>query len=163
MITLTAQMLRDNFGACESGAQRFENDYPDGLNISRLWGTYEEADDLWKEILGGWLKTQVGWAIATGILPARIRANLSGADLSGADLSKADLSWVNLSGADLSGADLSGADLGRANLSKADLSWANLSGANLSRADLGRANLSGANYNEYTVWPEYFSPPMSGK
>ena len=131
MIIITARMLRENFDACEIAVKRFENDYPDGLDIAPLWGTDEEADVLWKEILGGWLKGQVGWAINAGILPARIRANLRGA---------------NLVGADLSGANLSGADL----------SWANLYRANLSGANLYRAN-----YDEQTIWPEGFTPDPS--
>ena len=102
---ITAQMLRENFNACTSAVKRFENDYPDGLDIAPLWGTDEEADVLWKEILGGWLKRQVGRAINAGILPARIRANLYRANLSEANLYRANLY--------------------RANLSEANLSWAN--------------------------------------
>jgi menaquinone-dependent protoporphyrinogen oxidase len=98
--------------------------------------------------------------------------NLIGADLSGADLTDANLArailngciltnanlrGANLSGADLHWADLSGADLRDANLQVAMLGWSDLSGA-----DLTGATLSLAMYNEYTKWPEGFSPEQAG-
>ena len=40
---ITAQMLRENFKAVNcSTVERFENDYPDGLEITALWGIDEE-------------------------------------------------------------------------------------------------------------------------
>ena len=178
---ITTDMLA-NFDACERVAAKFGEQYPQGLNIAPLWGTAEEADALWKKILGCWLKRHIGWAIETGILPARIRANLGWANLYRADLYRANLSGANLRGANLSGADLSGADLRGANLGWANLGWADLRGANLgwanlgwadlrgaklsgadlyranlSGADLRGANLSGAKHNDHTTWPEGFT------
>ena len=110
-----------NFRPCGL-EDRFAELYPDGIDISPLWGTDEESGACWKRLLtDDFLKTQIGWAIYKGMLPARIRADLSGADLSGADLSGADLIRANLTGANLTGANLSGANLYGANLYGADL------------------------------------------
>ena len=175
---ITTEVLA-RFNACESEVDHFATDYPDGLDISPLWGTNKEANALWQQILGSWLKAEVGWAIAEGILPARIRANLSDANLCGADLCGADLFGANLCGADLSKANLFGANLCGANLCGADLSKANLCGADLRRADLFGANLSdanlrranlfgadlsdanlyGANWDITTAWPAGFTTP----
>jgi len=170
-LVITAQILTETFGACTAATTKFREEYPDGLDIAPLWGTDEEASNLWQMILKGWLKTHVGWAISSGIIPAKIRADLRGADLSGANLSRADLRGADLRGASLRGANLRGANLRGANLSRADLSGANLSradlgGANLRGANLSRANLSGADlsradlrevtHNQYTIWPEGF-------
>ena len=81
-----------------------------------------------------------------------VQATLNGAllqntNLYGADLSRADLNWV----------DLSRADLRQANLKEARLGWAKLTGANLEGAEL-----TGARYNEFTVWPDDFSPEEAG-
>ena len=93
----------ENFGPCSPAKDEFEKKFPKGFDIGPLWGTEEEANDKWGEILADpLLKKHVGWAIDVGILPARIRA-----DLSEADLSEANLRWANLSEADLSEADLS--------------------------------------------------------
>jgi len=132
-----------NFGACDYERARFNAQYPDGFDVSGLWGTWDEAEAVWKAILATEWKRQVGWAIWYGMLPARIRGDLSGVTLSGADLSGANLTGVTLSGVDLSWATLSGVDLSWANLSEADLSGAILSEANLSRATLSGATLSG--------------------
>jgi len=93
----------ENFGPCSPAKDEFEKKFPKGFDIGPLWGTEEEANGKWHELLADpLLKKYVGWAIANGVLPARIRANLSGANLSGANLR-----WANLSQADLSEADLS--------------------------------------------------------
>jgi hypothetical protein len=109
-------------------------------------------------------------------------ANLSGADLSGADLSIADLRGANLHGADLRGAKLRGADLDKADLREADLcevdlrwtdlreayltgaifSQSDLVGANLSRVNLDKVDLHGAQYDDTTMWPKDFEPPIEG-
>jgi uncharacterized protein YjbI with pentapeptide repeats len=129
----------DNFNACEDASGEFEAQFPDGLDIGPLWGSFEEASEKWNEILSDdLLKRYVGWAIVTGLLPATIRADLRGANLHGADLS----------GANLRGADLSGANLRTGVLLDALLRGANLHGANLREADLSGANLRGADlYN----------------
>lgn len=57
---------------------------------------------------------------------------------------RANLRWANLYGADLGGADLRGADL---------------YGADLRGADLRSANLHGAIHDQFTRWPEGFTPP----
>ena len=124
----------ENFGPCSPAKDEFEKKFPKGFDIGPLWGTEEEANDKWGEILADpLLKKHVGWAIDVGILPARIRA-----DLSEADLSEADLRWANLR-------------------------WADLRGADLNRADLNGANLSQARHNKYTTWPEGYKPPQEGK
>jgi hypothetical protein len=124
---------------------RFLVMYPKGLDISPLWGTKEESESFWQNVVKTDLKKMIGWAIYYGLIPSKIQANLSGADLSGADLSGADLRWADLSGANLSEADLREANLSGADLREANLRWADLRGANLSEADLREANLSGAN------------------
>ncbi len=96
-----------------------------------------------------------------------IGAHLAGADLSGAQLSRAILNGSTLTSATLRGADLSGADLHWTNLRGADLGDANLQLAMLGWADLTEANLNGATltlaaYNEFTRWPEGFSPDDAG-
>ena len=106
---ITVEVL-DRFKPCKDARDEFARQFPEGVDISGLWGTEEEADAVWKMLLADdFLKKYVDWGISVGLLPARIRANLRGADLSGADLSRADLS---------------GADLSRANLRWANLSWA---------------------------------------
>ena len=134
----------ENFGPCSPAKDEFEKKFPKGFDIGPLWGTEEEANDKWGEILADpLLKKHVGWAIDVGILPARIRADLNGANLSQADLSEADLS--------------------EADLRWANLRWADLRGADLNRADLNGANLSQARHNKYTTWPEGYKPPQEGK
>jgi uncharacterized protein YjbI with pentapeptide repeats len=170
---ITRKVL-ENFDACELEADEFERRFPDGVDISELWGTAEEADALWKFILADdLLKRQVGWSIDAGILPARVRADLRGADLEGVNLRRADLEgaylvganlrWAylveaNLRRADLEGADLQGADLRRADLRWADLTEANLRWADLRRANLTGADLTGASHNQATKWPADFTP-----
>ena len=158
----------ENFGACHSLARKFAKDHPHGLDISPLWGTDEEAQMFWAIVFASEWKRQIGWCISVGLIPARIRANLSEANLSEADLRGADLYRANLIGADLRGANLyranlSEADLYRANLSEADLSEADLRGADLRGANLYRANLSEADlrwakWNKHTFWPNGFEP-----
>jgi uncharacterized protein YjbI with pentapeptide repeats len=99
------------------------------------------------------------------------RADLSGANLTGADLTGAYLYEAYLTGADLTGAyltgayltraDLTGADLTGADLTGADLTGADLTGADLTGADLTGADLTGARHDQYTRWPEGFTPPVS--
>jgi len=103
---ITDEVLR-RFGACLGAVEHFREDFPDGFDISPLWGTFEEADALWKIIFGSWLREYVGWGIRNGILPSYIRADLSGANLFGANLFRANLSRASLSRADLSRANLS--------------------------------------------------------
>ena len=99
----------ENFGPCSPAKDEFEKKFPKGFDIGPLWGTEEEANDKWGEILADpLLKKHVGWAIDVGILPARIRA----------DLSEADLRWANLRWADLNRADLNGANLSQARHNK---------------------------------------------
>lgn len=170
---ITGEVL-GRFGACQSQKEMFAATFPDGLDISGLWGDTRERTATWERLLKiKVVKYNLGWAIFMGIVPARIVANLGGANLSGANLSWASLGGANLSQASLGEASLYGANLSRANLSDANLCGANLSranlyGANLSRASLGdadlyganlrEANLSGATYNKYTIWPDGFVP-----
>jgi hypothetical protein len=111
-------------------------------------------------------------------------ANLEFADLSDANLKDADLGrnpvaewdwgaeydWrtrlygAKLSRANLRGASFSGAFMAKANLSGADLSGAYLSGADLRNSNLTEATLHGADlkdcyWDDYTIWPEGFTPP----
>ena len=93
------------FNACSDASEEFARRFPYGLDISRLWREESERQQCWRELLADeFLQRYVGWAILTGILPARIEADLRGADLSRADLSGADLRRANLRGADLRGA-----------------------------------------------------------
>ena len=120
----------DNFDACNTARDEFAKRFPDGVDVGRLWGTKDEADAVWKTLLSDeFLKRHVGWAIAVGILPALIRADLRGAYLRRAYLHGADLRGADLHGADLRGADLHG------------------------------ANLHGARWNKYAIWPNGFEPP----
>ena len=161
---ITAEMLREHFGACDGPAlTRFRREYPQGLDISPLWGTPEEADVLWHQLLSDWRRRWVGWAIRAGVLPARIRANLHRADLANADLGGANLREANLRGANLAGANLCKANLRWANLAGADLRWVTLAGADLRGAHLRGAtligvNLNGARWDSTTLWPEGFCP-----
>jgi hypothetical protein len=85
-------------------------------------------------------------------------ANLGGAYLRDAYLGGAYLRGANLRDAYLGGANLRGANLGGANLRGANLGGANLRDAYLGGANLGGANLGGAKANNYTTWPEGFTP-----
>ncbi len=137
-LIITEQVLT-NFGACAGLRDKFVAENPNGFDIGGLWGTDEEAQEVWAILFASEWKKQVGWAIGAGLLPARIRANLRWANLRWANLR-----WANLRWADLRWANLCGADLREANLSEANLSEANLSEANLSEANLYRADLRGA-------------------
>ncbi|MDN3460833.1 pentapeptide repeat-containing protein [Rhodococcus sp. APC 3903] len=99
-------------------------------------------------------------------------ANLRGADLTNAMLHGAILRDVNLREADLSHALLDSASLNGTNLTDANLSGANLtdatlfctilSGTNLTGVDLSGADLMGLVYDDTTIWPAGFDPPLSG-
>ena len=130
---ITNEIL-ENFGACNGAKSAFAVEFPDGLDISGLWGDANQRHNTWMKIISSSVcKKNLGWAIYVGLIPARITADLAGADLTGA----------NLAGADLTGANLAGANLRGADLSRAYLAGANLAGANLAGADLSRAYLAG--------------------
>jgi uncharacterized protein YjbI with pentapeptide repeats len=103
-------------------------------------------------------------------------ANLVGADLSQAKLTAARLGRVNMANADLSTADLSSANASKANMTGANIANANFSEANLVDSCLAEANLVGvvfsgalldgadlaaAVFDDSTVWPDGFSPPIA--
>ena len=121
---ITNEIL-ENFGACNGAKSAFAVEFPDGLDISGLWGDADLRQNTWMTIFSSPVcKKNLGWAIYVGLIPARITANLSRANLSRADLTGADLTGANLRWADLTGADLRWADLSGANLSGANLRWA---------------------------------------
>ena len=123
---ITADTLA-RFDACNTQKAIFAIEFPNGLDVSGLWGDSATRAVTWKQLLSiDIVKRNVGWAIAGGVLPSRIVGCFRDADLNRA----------NLSGANLSGANLRGADLSRADLSDANLSDADLRGADLSNADL---------------------------
>ena len=127
------------FNVCQDEKDAFVEAFPDGLDVSGLWGTADQRAATWLRLLQSEVvKRNLGWVIGEGLVPARITANLSGA---------------NLTGANLRGANLTGADLYEANLNGANLNGAYLRGANLTGADL-----YGAYSNKYTRWPDGFSP-----
>jgi len=108
---ITNEIL-EKFGACNDDKSAFAGEFPDGLDISGLWGDADLRQNTWMTIFSSPVcKKNLGWAIYVGLIPARITANLSRADLTGADLSRAGLSRADLTGADLGGADLTGANL----------------------------------------------------
>ena len=118
---ITNEIL-ENFGACNGAKSAFAVEFPDGLDISGLWGDANQRHNTWMKIISSSVcKKNLGWAIYVGLIPARITADLAGADLTGANLSRADLSRANLAGANLTWAYLAGAYLSRADLSRADL------------------------------------------
>ena len=92
---ITRQTL-ENLNACELLLEAFCQDHPHGLDISALWGTPEEAQNFWSVVFASRWKSLIGWAIGVGLLPSRIRADLSYANLSDADLSDADLYRADL-------------------------------------------------------------------
>ena len=111
---ITNEMLQ-RFNACKAELDVFAGEFPDGLDISGLWGDADLRQNTWMTIFSSPVcRKNLGWAIYVGLIPARInadltRANLSNADLTGADLTRADLTGANLGGADLTGANLTGA------------------------------------------------------
>ena len=108
---ITNEIL-EKFGACNGAKSAFAVEFPDGLDISGLWGDADLRQNTWMTLFSSPVcKKNLGWAIYVGLIPARITANLSRADLTGADLSRAGLSRADLTGADLGGADLTGANL----------------------------------------------------
>ena len=136
------------FGACKLQRDEFAARFPNGLDVSGLWGTAEERSTTWRILLADeFLRRNAGWAIANGLVPARITANLRGANLTDATL------W---------GANLWGANLTCANLTDANLTDANLWGADLTRANLKNADLRGTHYNETTIWPINFDLIQTG-
>ena len=118
------------FGACKLQRDEFAARFPNGLDVSGLWGTAEERSTTWRILLADeFLRRNAGWAIANGLVPARITANLRGANLTGANLTGANLWGANLTDANLWGANLTRADLTGANLTDANLWGANLTDA----------------------------------
>ena len=88
------------FGACKMQRDKFAAWFPNGLDVSGLWGAADERSATWRTLLADeFLRRNAGWAIVRGLVPARITANLTGADLTDADLTRA-----NLIGADLTDA-----------------------------------------------------------
>ena len=123
---ITNEIL-EKFGACNGAKSAFAVEFPDGLDISGLWGDADLRQNTWMTLFSSPVcKKNLGWAIYVGLIPARITANLSRANLTKADLTGANLTGANLSRADLTGAYLGGADLTGANLTEADLSRADL-------------------------------------
>ena len=100
------------FGACKLQRDEFAARFPNGLDVSGLWGTAEERSTTWRILLADeFLRRNAGWAIANGLVPARITANLRGANLTDANLWGANLTDADLRGANLTRADLRGANL----------------------------------------------------
>ncbi len=100
-------------------------------------------------------------------------ADLRGADLSGSTLVGAQLEHARLgpvtrrsSGTEVGDSrfrtNLTDAVLDRADLRDADLDEALLYGASFLKAHLEGVSLTGACYDESTVWPDGFEPPISG-
>src|SRR6266498_450410 len=87
------------------------------------------------------------------------RANLRNASLRGVQGRNVRLRGAVLKQADLTKALLDGADLQGADLQRADLTGANLSGADLQGAALDGAVLRGIATDQFTRWPEGFTPP----
>jgi len=129
------------FNACKPKLERFCELYPDGLDISGLWGSLEKREETWERLLANeFLRRQIGWAIEVGLIPVRIIG-----DFVGMDLSEADLRYV-----DLRCANLREANLREANLRYADLRWADLRGTDLHNADLRDAIIS-RGQREYAI------------
>lgn len=125
-----------NFGACDAGVKNFVETFPNGLDISGLWGGEEMCRATWRTLLDHPLtRRYVGWAMQVGMLPPVTTA------LEGADLHNINFRNVDLRGADLREADLRDANLWNASLRGADLRGAALKGANLQGADLKGAIL----------------------
>jgi len=139
-----------SYNACKPKLDRFCELYPDGLDVSSLWGTLEEQEATWKRLLSDeFLRQHIGWAMGEGLIPSRIVGDFAKMDLAGAYLRLADLRGANLGYADLRGtnlrwADLRGADLRWADLHGADLHWAILTVADLRLAKLHETDLTGA-------------------
>jgi hypothetical protein len=144
-------------GATCSGLDWFREFF--GGDVAEREWTY----DLQMEVIRSEGRRYLMWAVSQRVVPlfSMNRADLSGANLRRANLRRADLYGATLRGANLSGANLYGANLSGANLSRANLRGANLSGANLYGANLSGANLSGADHNQYTIWPEGYTPTGS--
>jgi hypothetical protein len=111
--------------------------------------------DVWPSAIAVLVVASAGTTVG-GLVDALTRADLAWAGLTGADLTGANLTWAYLVWADLTGADLTGAGL-----TGADLTGANLTDADLTDANLTRADLTGCRWNDSTVWPEGFVPPVS--
>jgi len=151
---ITRDMLI-NFYACKNDLEYFCELYPNGLDVSGLWGTFEERKDTWKKLLSNkFLRQEIGWAIGMGLIPSKIVGDFADMNLAGANLCDA-----NLCGSNLRNAILTRSNLRRANLTRADLFGANLFGvdlrwANLGYADLRRANLFGADLRKAIISDE---------
>ena len=90
------------FGACKLQRDEFAARFPNGLDVSGLWGTAEERSTTWRILLADeFLRRNAGWAIANGLVPARITADLWGANLTDANLTDANLWGANLTRDDI--------------------------------------------------------------
>jgi len=138
-----------SFNACKPKLERFCELYPDGLDISGLWGTLEEREKTWERLLSDeFLRRQIGWAIGVGLIPSRIVGDFAGMNLTRAEIRRADLCWADFRQVDFRLADLRWTILRKVDLRKADLRWTILRWADLRWADLRWADLTGADLLE---------------
>jgi len=148
----------ENFDHCgRIITDEFEERFPDGLNISGLWGKEKERKVVWDMLLDDdFLVEQIGWAISVGILPARMlidgkELKLGSVALCGVDISEMDLRGIDLFETNLREANLYKSNLHKAKLCSINLSRANLRSTNLNEAFLRGSNLSGASLNGASI------------
>lgn len=160
---ITADTLCTNFNFSTPAVLDFQVAFPNGLDISPLYGSYHDRSAFWRDFLATTaMRKRVGEYITSGLLPG-IRADLSDADLSDINLYRttnmlyapralftrayftdANLRESNFASANLEGVFMGGANLAYCVLVGATLKDAHLNGTDLYEADLTSANLTGA-------------------
>ncbi len=139
-VFFAATLTGVDFTGAEVVGASFGDTTGQGFTQSQLTSTASyQARDLRRIGLSG--NALYGWDFA--------EQNLAGSILKSANLTNADFSQANLSNADLSFSTLTDADLNGANLANA-----NLESSNLASSVIG----SDTTYNQWTVFPDGFSP-----
>jgi hypothetical protein len=152
------------FGACEPAAKLFREEFPNGLDISDLWGEYLTRKRFWeKYIQVNPIKENLGWAIEAGIIPAVLYGNFSEMDLSDISIKNADLSLVesfhdarmirgyfhncNMTNTNLHGVDFSQAQFFRTRMGRfGNMRRVNFTDAVLCDVEISNCDLRGSNF-----------------
>lgn len=171
---ITARMLRENFNACGFHSEMLEEKYPDGFDISGLWGTPEERSDTWMAILSDdILAEHLNWAVTNGVVPSsvHIKRPIGHLNLSGVDLGDIRLVEINADGLIAKDCLLSNSYISGSSFAKADMTWmngdsseiadCNMSGVILAYAEASRLSVFctsfvGADLSDAVIRRSYF-------
>ena len=130
-----------SFGACYNERNRFIQKFPNGLDVSGLWGNSSDRRKTWQEVLGfRIIRKNLSWAIHNGLIPCRIVGNFDSFDLSYSDFGNALFDEVSLVRANLFASRLYRTSFSYSNLSHSDLNGIITTNASFDSANLEYAS-----------------------